>query len=213
MKLLTALITLIMSVLCVACSDKGITKTDNGLLVAIRSESPIRLVGLYVVDEKTIAVTATRLEHLSPQTSESMAIRTPFNTITGNDDAIIATQFVGIKVNRATPEISFLDSIGNILLTLLPGRVAAGNIDCAATESENYHLIFSQADSVITAFTSDSVSADNAVVATAGYNVLWRPAADGLCEEYFLVYGEQINNYITPSDSIISKLPLCTKNR
>lgn len=194
-----------------SCGSNSIEKTARGLVVNIDQEAIASKVELTVYDVCILGVSTTGTDKFmsSPSfLSGTGSDGTPFDTHISESSASVTTDVAGVSVNRLTSELTFTDSVGNVLLTLIPGEVYSNNIERAIDgEAGAFQLIYTQADAVV----PDTVSHVGAIedlplplhvatsrkIATDGYNILWKSSADGSQEQVFIVFGEQVNLFGT----------------
>lgn len=181
-----------------SCSrNGGVKETDNGVNVEIGPYGAARKVGIKVVDEKTIKISAFFSSVPEADENEKESDGIPFDLTVTETSAEIQTLTEGVKINKGTAEISFLDSLGNTLLDIIPHSMNVHSPELRNSMPEDFKIIFSQND-VLSVVSTPSTESDDTVpfIATDGYNILWRTLRDGSMEEYYLIYGEDINFYL-----------------
>lgn len=208
MKLSSFVIAVAATVMLASCASKTIEKTDNGVSVLITQDAIAHMVTLSVYGQDILGASTSgnMLQIRQPDFLPSGAEGTPFDTRITDTEVAVTTSMAGISVNRQTSEITFTDSLGNVLLTVVPGEINPNDVERAIkNELGTYKIIFSQADTVM----PDSV--DNAgtikdlplpldsvagtKIVTDGYNILWQNSFNGSKEQFFIVFGEQVNRF------------------
>lgn len=190
-----------------SCSgNEGIRNTDTGIIVEVGPDGRESQINVDVIDEKIIRLTAVSPSAMKVEkddTGKAEAGGTPFNTTITPTTAGLDTRLEGVLVNRETSEISFLDSLGNTLLTVMPLNINPTKTEGSNLQPGEFKLIFSQND-VISVSTDPDSDPDTVApfIATDGYNILWRVTQNGSKEEYYLIFGEEINYYLHRKDNI-----------
>ena len=173
----------------------GVEKTTNGAIIEMPEDMPTRQVKINVFSDKVIGVKA--LMDVDADDARSWELPevagTPFTLDVEDSMAELTTLIEGIRVNRATSEISFVDSVGTVLLNIMPGAVAHSELERVSHDGD-FRLIFSQHDSLVV--NDSTVVPKIPRIATDGYNILWRANPSSPTEEYYLVFGEAVNNLI-----------------
>jgi len=119
---------IISGLLLVACLQKDhqngigeIKRTDDGVIVAIKNpDEDTKFIRLQVINDQIIRVTATARDSFSTEKSlmviPNARVKTDWSLLKSDTAIIVITSSLKAKILRATGQVTFMDTTGNILL-------------------------------------------------------------------------------------------------
>ena len=151
MKLKNTVLLLPMALLLTACGSTGIEKTDRGIVVSVKQQTPndVRKVRLEVMGEKLIHVSATPAKRFSDKASLAVLPaegQTPFTVTEDEKTVAVSTTQVTATVCKATGEVTFTDAAGQVILAEDQGGRSFTPIEVEGTRAYTVRQVFASAD-------------------------------------------------------------------
>ena len=151
MKLKNTTLFALLAILLSACGGQSVEKTDNGIVVTVKPQSAndVRKVRLEVMGEKLIHVSATPANAFSKKASLCVlpaAEATPFSVTEDETTVSLSTTQVTATVDKATGEVTFSDSEGNVILAEDHGGRTFTPIEIEGTKAYSVRQVFASTD-------------------------------------------------------------------